>query len=67
MPKKVYMRGEGHRGGGTTFLMTWDQIEESLRSAGRVYPNEDVDFVITENGISVHILEGKKSANGRRS
>jgi hypothetical protein len=60
MPNKVYMPDEDRHGGGTTFFVTWENIEEYLRgkalrqhSNPALDPHETCEFVVEERGISV--------------
>lgn len=60
MPRKVYMPDQPRLGGGTTFHVTWDNIEEFLRGKRQPYAHlkegERCEFVITATGINVYVI-----------
>ncbi len=64
MPNKIYMPNKPRSGGGTTFRVSWDRIEDFLRGKDRyagsnAFLNSDevCDFVVTETGIDIYVLK----------
>ena len=64
MPRKIYMSEQKRPGGGVTFNVAWDRIEDFLRGNpdryvgmnAKLEPHEDCEFVITKDGINVYVV-----------
>lgn len=63
MPNKVYLPHEDRPGGGLSFHVTWENLEEYLRgtaarqrdSKPALRPGEKCEFVVTFTGITVYV------------